>query len=539
MANDSASIPALEHLIGLLVEVDRHHRTGEASGNLSDDVIKRRDDGTWSIRFPGGAPSDCRKAFVNDPGAVRFVNVGQTPKPVDDLTSLGVILAHRSVAAGDRPAVTSLAGYRGDLADQITPSWWNVSADARRDRIIASLLRADTLGFAGVADLLRRHRVWLTLDPASGWRPVSLVRQWWPAAVVALTLLSLLVGLVLTGMQRRELAGQLDDVKNNSESINKELSEKLRGERKENLILSDENQTVREKLADANQSIIELRKEIEMSKGKPPPPTPETFYQTDPIVQNDLFKLYVADAGETATATRRTLQAGKIDRQTLEMILGTLRSYKRAGELFWQYVDDQLTDEAVQVKVEALDDDVARHFRRWRAAMVQQQHYDVQIRSLVAEQYPDDWHRVSLLDMSKYVKPAADDPPGSGLEYQEGDPTFNLPWKLNAAIPLYVERYGWTYNKDLLTGTIGGAYALHRLIRRRFKGDEEVQVSFKTTGELPGPSMRVLSANLPAPAEYAGAGGDVRDPAAPTPEVAEVPGTARPPLKIDPLDMLP
>jgi hypothetical protein len=490
-------------LVQLLLQLDNYHRekNGQAYGSITLDSIKRNDQHQIVLDFHPNDTSLCESTLKDDPDASRFVNVGEVPKPVDDLTSLGVAVAELIIPINQRPPREG--DYRNNLVSQIEGGslrklwrFCELGDGNRRDRLIVQLLKANSENAQTIAGFMHLHAGLLNVSQKGFLQPAlrfDVVRAYPIGTLTAIFVFCLMCFFYqrLVNTQERLKASTSQSLQFQQDlKVQKTTSENLNVKKGllEGQIASLEGEvaSLDKKQRESVNRIQYLEEQLKKYQPVETPPAPHK-YPVKLLTDLDYYQLIKDDPFLTRNdpRTKNILRLDKATREDLDYVRSRMITYKDASKEWWRWVDKKYSETDIERQIQTIvDDDVVLLLRQW-LAQSKEKPYEITISEI---KDPNGYQ--------KYLLTLNYEKSGKLRKFQRGENNkaeftdkpnwYDLKWKYGDSVTVYWEQDGWVKNKDLIAN-----YSAHGHLSLIWLSSHETKrgkygISFNIPG-LPGP----------------------------------------------------
>lgn len=484
-------------LVQLLFQLDAYYREEgkESYGSISSDSLKKDDQNRIVLDFAHDEFSLCERTLKDEPDAYRFVNVGESPKLVDDLTSLGVAVAEQILPINKRPPRSG--DYRGELAKLIEGGWYKKISQSmklgdrnRRDRLVVCLLQSKSRRYKSVNEFLRMNVGLLqvmqdgTIQPANRFDIAMNCLIGTIAAFLAFLLICFL------GLQLLETQRKLNTSVEKSKKSQQELEEAnsqvvdLKAEKHDFEIRVAELNSIIEQKDQKIEALEERIKASEKSGTPPPLPHPEK-YPVKLLTDLKAYKLIRADESWKDKKTKSILRLDEATRDDLEYVRSRMQDYQKASKEWRRWTDKKYSKEEIEDQIKAnKDTEVTAFLRKW-LALSDRNTYKISISKI---KDPNKYQNYLLTLNGKTVR-RFKRAKGDTAVFPDKPAEYSLSWKYGDSISVFWEEDGYVYDKNLLYQVITGHLSLHWISHNEVK-QGDYAMSFETSG-LPGPKKNV------------------------------------------------
>ncbi|MEM9826014.1 MAG: hypothetical protein AAF958_05470 [Planctomycetota bacterium] len=445
----SSNLPVATQILGdgesqvldLVVALAAFHRDcrgqdGGGHGGIAGDCLRVDDKDRLCLVLgpPRGERSPCHNTASDDPKGRFYFNLGTLPRPVDDLTALGVVLGELQLPPASRPDfLPQVSTYRKRLAGALRHRSRH-HADARLRQLTRELLLAPEKGFSDAVSFLRSRPHFLALDHDGHFRRPSLAQRfrrwpWFRAILLVLAILSL--GWWLGGGDNPL------GVVNRQPLQDSDAPMLARGELE---FLRAENSALRARL--------ESRTNVAA--------TAPVGIPTAAVTRGELYERYGELPAFRNAKVRRLLKQLTLGEEEFEYLQTRLTGAARASNVWWSWVRTAADDRQIQAELAGADADVAAMLRGWLADANRPREYTLRVRKLVkpaAEASGS--YDLSVNDQQTLLKTS---------EWEQAEPIV-IRWRYGDPIQVQLERR-WTYllyDADIIKVSIGGELAMPRL----------------------------------------------------------------------------
>lgn len=461
-----------------------HRLLERGCGNLDAQSLRRTKQGRLVLVCDPSEPTRCETTARNDVAGRYFWHLGEQPRGVDDLISLGVVAGELLVSPNKRPPLTGAhAEYRKDLAELIPKTALN-SADRVRNQLIRSLLLCDKDPQLTASEFLRDHVALVTLTSDTRLKPASradAIRQFLKSSLITMAIIALSVAsLWMLWSSERSAHGLTQNELKASRVTETEQQQKL-----------DKRQ---EELETSRATVAELQRRLDDTLD--PGPNPDPPIPISVLFNDARYKLFSKDVNLQEDPTMlRLLKQTTLNVDEVTYADSLLNDLVMAAKVWWKMAESEAVDSEVSKQIAGqTNEKVSKILNVWYAQAATSEIRTITLKqSLVPSDYDTYRYRISFRDPNSgediYGKPyELFVKSGNTLGPESGNKSpYEINWKAGQPIPFWLEYWYYVSWFNVMTKQAGGALALPLLAKKSWQ-ENGFSLSFHVS-PLPGPPI--------------------------------------------------